>query len=785
MDKFFFKKISSKFFVGFLLITLVGSPLSVLANNSNDENSSSTSIEICDAKSTEIVVPGIDEDGVIYNNDQGDGLFRIEMTSPVGLSDADYANYSWGNWHTDDRARHHGSSLFIIKNAAPIFGPDTDPVTKDSHPDGKRVVNWTAKIDSLLLDPTYDESRSKVANAGRGVGVNMELNNGDSLNFIVNAIKDIGDDQGSYTQNVGKVHIHICKINIPQVITHSCMLPNSLGDSTVEPIVHGLDTYSLQDIFNQLSINKNVISDQKQYQEWNVGQATTSVTVEFLSKNAGLNSTFGYYLNTDKTSFSPKLSTVGQTATFDLSPGSKIGFGIDISNGTFYATHNSINENSNDHSVVYELANNVYIIAFEDLALASSDTDYNDIIVKITVNNCIPVVSPTNTPPIITLIGANPLNITVGNVFTDPGVTATDTEDGDLTSAIVRTGSVNASTTGTYTLTYVVKDSGNLYATTTRTVIVNPVSTTTPPVEPPANPPTNTGGGGGGGNLGGHRHDISTISSGGEILGATSCAYLRDYLKIDWQNDPIEVLKLQSFLNVFEGEALSLTGVFNQGTHDAVERFQIKYNEDILIPWGDKVTTGFVYILTKKKVNEIYCNTIYPLNTADQNEINAFRNSKNNNSNGQNGDTNDHVGFIQGSNVGSSALGSIAIDGSPIVKLKNDSPANKSVIKNLAVSLFALPQKILSEGKYIAIFLIILLIIIAVIKYLFGPKEKGGSDFDSTPSSQDVVVEDGDPVIDLPPRENFSENLNQNSTASLPPDEIIIDSEENLDEIEE
>ena len=56
-----------------------------------------------------------------------------------------------------------------------------------------------------------------------------------------------------------------------------------------------------------------------------------------------------------------------------------------------------------------------------------------------------------------------------------------------------------------------------------------------------------------------------------------------------------------------------IRGVFNQSTFEAVQRFQIKYKGDILEPWGDKVTTGFVYILTKKKVNEIYCNTIYPL----------------------------------------------------------------------------------------------------------------------------------------------------------------------------
>ena len=237
---------------------------------------------------------------------------------------------------------------------------------------------------------------------------------------------------------------------------------------------------------------------------------------------------------------------------------------------------------------------------------------------------------PANTPPTITLIGANPLNLIVGDIFIDPGATATDLEDGDATttSHIIVTGSVDASTTGSYILTYSVTDSGGLSASTTRTVVVS--ATTTPPIDPPpVNPPANNGGGGGSSSaqprLGGHRHPIAM--AGGKVLGATSCSYLRDHLKIDWQNDPIEVLKLQSFLNVFEKENLSLTGKFDQTTFEAVQRFQIKYTGDILTPWGPKVTTGFVYILTKKKVNEIYCNSPFPVTQTEQNEINSFSSS--------------------------------------------------------------------------------------------------------------------------------------------------------------
>ena len=422
---------------------------------------------------------------------------------------------------------------------------------------------------------------------------------------------------------------------------------------------------------------------------------------------------------------------------------------------------------------------------------------------------------PVNTPPIITLIGANPFNITVGNTFADPGATATDTEDGDLTSAIVKTGDVNASTTGTYILTYVVKDSGNLYATTTRTVIVNskpicsdgldndgdgkvdandpgchtdndsnntgsydPNDNDEADNPPPVVPPPSTDGGSGSGGGGGHRRDISNLlATGGEILGATSCSYLRDYLKIDWRNDPIEVLKLQSFLNVFEKENLSLTGVFNQATFEAVERFQIKYSGDVLKPWGDKVTTGFVYILTKKKINEIYCNTTINLNQTDQSEIQAFRNSP--------GDgLGATVGGYSGYNTNSSqdlnaepdTLNGVEIDDSATVVELEDNSTSESIIRNSAVSLFALPQKIFGKlfdscnCSYTPILLILILTALAII-IIRSFTEPGSPKSTPMVSITGVKEEEESPVIILP---GAGEVKDKKETSYVFPDEEII-----------
>ena len=79
--------------------------------------------------------------------------------------------------------------------------------------------------------------------------------------------------------------------------------------------------------------------------------------------------------------------------------------------------------------------------------------------------------------PVITLAGNASITLEVGDSFTDPGATAQDAVDGDLTSSIVVTGTVDLNTVGTYTLTYNVSDgAGNAAVEVVRTVIVEPVS---------------------------------------------------------------------------------------------------------------------------------------------------------------------------------------------------------------------------------------------------------------------------------------------------------------------
>lgn len=109
-----------------------------------------------------------------------------------------------------------------------------------------------------------------------------------------------------------------------------------------------------------------------------------------------------------------------------------------------------------------------------------------------------------------------------------------------------------------------------------------------------------SGGGGGGGGGG----------SGGAVLGATSggsCHYLTGFIKEGANNDREQVLKLQAFLKVFEGANVELSGEYDSSSVQAVHAFQAKYASDILAPWGTNQSTGYVYLTTRKKINEIYC----------------------------------------------------------------------------------------------------------------------------------------------------------------------------------
>lgn len=165
----------------------------------------------------------------------------------------------------------------------------------------------------------------------------------------------------------------------------------------------------------------------------------------------------------------------------------------------------------------------------------------------------------------------------------------------------------------------------------------NPTPTVTPTPEPTPVVTITSGGGGGGsnGNSGGsinpgvgsaqpaagyvdysHSGQVAGTSTVGEVLGAstTTCSlYLRDYIKLGKNNDTEQVVKLQKFLNLYMNASLPLTGIYEKTTARAVNAFQVKYWQDVLLPWvphglkTDHTPTSYVYKTTKWKINMLVC----------------------------------------------------------------------------------------------------------------------------------------------------------------------------------
>ena len=107
-------------------------------------------------------------------------------------------------------------------------------------------------------------------------------------------------------------------------------------------------------------------------------------------------------------------------------------------------------------------------------------------LVSVVVSNY--YVSATNTvtlnvqdtkPPVLTLLGANPLDVELGSAFADPGATATDACAGAVSVTV--TGTVNSNVLGTNTLVYAASDGNGNTGTVSRVVIVRD---TTPPTIP-------------------------------------------------------------------------------------------------------------------------------------------------------------------------------------------------------------------------------------------------------------------------------------------------------------
>lgn len=92
-----------------------------------------------------------------------------------------------------------------------------------------------------------------------------------------------------------------------------------------------------------------------------------------------------------------------------------------------------------------------------------------------TINNKPTTTTKVTTAPTINLSGSDPFLINVGQNYSDPGFSAFDARENNITGSVRISGNVNTKVAGTYYVTYTVTDSWGNKATKTRKVIVRTV----------------------------------------------------------------------------------------------------------------------------------------------------------------------------------------------------------------------------------------------------------------------------------------------------------------------
>ena len=123
--------------------------------------------------------------------------------------------------------------------------------------------------------------------------------------------------------------------------------------------------------------------------------------------------------------------------------------------------------NSKKHKAECEVENNV-----DTSKLGKYEVKISASYKKKTLKKTIEVVVADTKAPAITLAGDSEMTVEAGTEFSDPGYTAEDNYDGDVTGKVSVDGDVDTKKCGDYTIKYTVSDSAGNEATVERNVMV-------------------------------------------------------------------------------------------------------------------------------------------------------------------------------------------------------------------------------------------------------------------------------------------------------------------------
>lgn len=98
----------------------------------------------------------------------------------------------------------------------------------------------------------------------------------------------------------------------------------------------------------------------------------------------------------------------------------------------------------------------------------------------------------------------------------------------------------------------------------------------------------------------------TTSKTGSDSLDCENPKYLTNPIEFGADNNPEDVKLLETFLKTYEGFNLQVDGFYSTEDREIVIKWQEKYADEILKPWGLSKGTGYIYITSLNKIKQIY-----------------------------------------------------------------------------------------------------------------------------------------------------------------------------------
>ena len=368
-----------------------------------------------------------------------------------------------------------------------------DPGVTVYDQDGSSTYTTTGTVDTNVLG-AYTLTYTAVDNSGNQATVSRTVNVVDTTAPVITLVGDsqVNLEVGStYTEAGATASDNYDGDISSQIVVVNNVDVNTLGSYTVTYSVSDSSSNAASDVIRTV----NVV-DQTAPTITILGDNPVTIEAGSTYTDAGATATDNY--NNDVSADITAASTVDSntigsyTVTYTVS---------DASGNQATAVRTVIVEDSTPPTIALIGSNPVTVEAgstYTDAGATATDSYYGDLTSSITTTSDVDTntvgtytvtytVSDSSansatasrtvnvvdtTAPVITITGANPVDVDLGATYSDAGATATDVHDGDLTSSITVSSNVDTNTAGTYTVTYTVSDAAGNQATETRTVNV-------------------------------------------------------------------------------------------------------------------------------------------------------------------------------------------------------------------------------------------------------------------------------------------------------------------------